>query len=331
MKKILFLGTGGTIASSEGEEGLIPTLSAEDLINAVPELEEICEIEAKLIMSKDSSNMQPEDWVAIAENAYEGIKQFDGIVIAHGTDTMAYTSSALTFMLQNINKPVVVTGSQLPLIQEGTDAKRNIVDAFKTACEDIAGVFVVFNGKIIKGCRASKLRTTSFNAFESINYPYIGIIEENGIRYNEKPLPKEGQTPKLNTSLSPDVFLLKLIPGTRPDILDAVMQLNYKGVVIESFGAGGVPFDGRDLLPKIEEMLEKGIPVAITTQCLFEGVDLTVYQVGQKTLKKGVIPAYDMTTEALVTKLMWALGQTSDLDEVKKIMLTDFAGEINIK
>lgn len=331
MKRILFLSTGGTIASSQGEEGLTPTLAAEDMLRVIPQLKEICKIEAKVIMNIDSSNMQPEDWVIIAENAFESLKDFDGIVIAHGTDTMAYTSSALTFMLQSINKPVVITGSQIPIGEEGTDAKKNLIDAFITACEDIAGVFIVFDGKIIKGCRASKLRTRSFNAFESINYPYIGTVNGKRIEYIYKPPRTEGKAPELNTRYSPDVFLLKLIPGTDPKIFDALTDLKYKGVIIESFGAGGVPFERRNLLPKVQEMIERGICVAVTTQCPYEGTNLTVYEVGQKALKKGIIPAYDMTTEALVTKLMWALGQTEDPSEVKKIMAYNYADEVTIK
>jgi len=149
MKKVLILATGGTIASIPSEEGLTPALSADQLIEAIPGLWDICEIEAKSIMSKASSNMQPEDWITIAENVFCELENYDGFVITHGTDTMAYTASALTFMLQDIKKPVVITGSQIPLREKNSDAEKNILDAFIVACENITGVFIVFDGKVI--------------------------------------------------------------------------------------------------------------------------------------------------------------------------------------
>ena len=332
MKKIFFLSTGGTIASSKGEEGFTPTLNAEDMMKSIPELSKLCKIKSKMIMNIDSCNMQPEDWMIIAENIFEVMEDYDGIVIAHGTGTMAYTSSALSFMLQNINKPVVITGSQMPIGAKGTDAKKNLMDAFIVACEDIAGIFIVFDGKIIRGCRASKLRTKSFNAFESINYPYIGMINNKSIEYIYKPHFKtKERIPKLITAYSPNVILLKLIPGINSKIFNALMALNYKGVIIESFGGGGLPFKRHNLIPKVQEMVERGMSVVVTTQCLYEGTHFEKYEVGQKILKTGIIPAYDMTTESLVTKLMWALGQTDNPEKIKKIMAYNYADEVKIK
>jgi len=330
LKKILLIATGGTIASIKSEEGLRPNLNADALIELVPSLKEMAQIDTEMLMNIDSSCIQPEDWSCIAEHLFERLKQYDGIVMTHGTYTLAYTSSVLTYMLQNINKPVILTGSQLPVCEDGTDAKRNLLDAFIAACEGIPGIFVVFNGKIIKGCRASKVDTRDFDAFRSINYPSIGTIYHNRVHYFHKVHAPGENTPKLLHKLYPGVFLLKLIPGTNPKVFDALKDLGYRAVVIESFGAGGVPFLKRDLLSKIHEMLGKGIYIALTTQCLYGGIDLSVCDESQKSLRKRVIPGYGMSTEALVTKLMWALGQTEDPDTVREIMSTNYADEVTI-
>ncbi|KYO69612.1 asparaginase [Thermovenabulum gondwanense] len=330
MKKILLLSTGGTIASASGEDGLVPKLTGEQMIKLIPELEGLCEIDCKEIMNLDSTNVQPEEWVNIAREAFEGLKEYDGIVITHGTDTMAYSSSALSFMLRNLNKPVIFTGSQLPIEHPQTDGKRNILDAFKVAVSGLAGVYIVFDGKIIKGVRSSKVRTQGFDAFKSINYPYIGRVE-NGeviIEHNVDKVP-EGQI-ELDDKLDPRVLLLKLTPGFLPEVIPAVLKLGFRGLIIEGFGLGGVPNFRRNIIPEIEKALKEGIAVVVTTQCLLDGSDLTVYEVGVKALKAGVIPAYDMTTETIVTKLMWALGHTYKLEEVRKIMMTNYAGEFSI-
>jgi len=330
MKKILLLSTGGTIASASGEDGLVPKLTGEQMIKLIPELEGLCEIDCKEIMNLDSTNVQPEEWVNIAREAFEGLKEYDGIVITHGTDTMAYSASALSFMLRNLNKPVIFTGSQLPIEHPQTDGKRNILDAFKVAVSGLAGVYIVFDGKIIKGVRSSKVRTQGFDAFKSINYPYIGRVE-NGeviIEHNVDKVP-EGQI-ELDDKLDPRVLLLKLTPGFLPEVIPAVLKLGFRGLIIEGFGLGGVPNFRRNIIPEIEKALKEGIAVVVTTQCLLDGSDLTVYEVGVKALKAGVIPAYDMTTETIVTKLMWALGHTYKLEEVRKIMMTNYAGEFSI-
>ncbi|WP_458120791.1 asparaginase [Paenibacillus sp. Z6-24] len=330
MQHILFINTGGTISSSAEGQGLTPTQSAADIISAVPEVREICNIEAMTLMSVDSTNIQPEEWVTIARTVHEQLPKYDGIVIAHGTDTMAYTASALSFMLGALDKPVVITGSQVSVLAEYSDSRKNIKDAFRTASSELAGVFVVFNGKIINGARASKVKTKSYDAFESINHPYIGYLDEDHIVYNEIAPSVYPEGHVYNDQYSPDVFLLKLIPGMRPDIFDAVRNLGYKGIIVEGFGLGGVPFKEINLIDKIEELVQAGISIVVTTQCLYEGGDLTIYEVGQRALEKGVIPCYDMTTEALTTKMMWVLGQAKSPAEVARMMATNYVDEITM-
>ncbi|CAI9387045.1 asparaginase [Niallia sp. Sow4_A1] len=329
MKKLLLLATGGTIASVEGKEGLVPGLSAEELLqyfkNDILEVDVTC----KIIMNRDSTNMQPEHWIMMAKTIAEHYHEYDGFVITHGTDTLAYTAAALSYMLGGLTKPVVITGSQVPISFKQTDAKKNVMDSIRFAKEDIGGVFVVFDGRVIIGTRAVKMRTKSYDAFESINHPYVAKIEENQIQYLWKP-DKQTDELILDTRICPDVFLLKLHPGTKPEIFDFIKHV-YKGVIIESFGNGGLPFEERNLLPKIEEMVNAGIAVVISTQCLEEGQDLLLYEVGRKVSQYNVILSADMNTEAIVAKLMWVLGSEQSLSEIKRVMESPIAYDLSVE
>jgi L-asparaginase len=324
-KKLLLLATGGTIASLQGDMGLAPILEPDELLSFVDKIPPLYQLNSKLLMNIDSTNMQPESWITIAEAIRDHYTQYDGFVITHGTDTMAYTSAALSYLLQNGSKPIVLTGSQVPMSFEPTDAKRNLQDGIRFACEDINGVFVVFDGRVIQGTRAVKVKTKSYDAFESINHPYIGYVDGNQVTYPlEKPVNKN-QLLVCDTSLCTDVFVVKIYPGFNPDILDYPLHHHYKGVIIESFGSGGIPIVGRNLLPKMEELLDAGIAVVITTQCLEEGEDLHLYEVGRKIVEKSIIHTRNMNTEAIVAKLMWVLGKTNQPAEVKKMMETPIA------
>lgn len=326
MKKLLLLTTGGTIASVEGENGLTPGVTAEELLRYVSKLDNDYTMETTSLMNLDSTNMQPEYWVKIAEAIKENYEHYDGFVITHGTDTMAYTSAALSYMLQYSQKPIVITGSQIPITFQKTDAKKNITDAIRFACEGVGGVYVVFDGRVIQGTRAIKLRTKSYDAFESINYPYIAFISEEQITYN-KQVRVVHKPFSVRTALCTDVCVLKLYPGLKPEMLDLLKNL-YKGIVIESYGSGGIPFEYRDILSKVNELLAAGIVIVITTQCLEEGEDMSIYEVGRRINQDLIIRSRNMNTEAIVPKLMWALGQSSDFKQVKKIMETPIAEDV---
>jgi L-asparaginase len=328
MKKLLMITTGGTIASVEGENGLAPAVDANELLDYVSDMNNDYTMETLSLMNLDSTNMQPEDWVAMAEAVQHHYDGYDGFVITHGTDTMAYTAAALSYMLQNASKPIVITGSQIPITFQKTDAKRNITDAIRFACEEIGGVYVVFDGRVMQGTRAIKLRTKSYDAFESINYPYIAFIHEDRIEYNKKIQSPNGPF-TVDTSLCTDVLLLRLYPGLKPEVFDVLANM-YKGVVIESYGSGGIPFERRDLLQKINELVEMGIVVVITTQCLEEGEDMTIYEVGRRINQELITRSSNMNTEAIVPKLMWALGRSAEPKEVKRMMETPIADDITI-
>ena len=328
MKKVLLLTTGGTIAAREGAEGLVPDIKSNDILALIPEVQDKFEVECKDILNLDSSNIQPEEWQYIAGIVSENLPYYDGIIITHGTDTMAYTAGALSFMLQNLNKPVVLTGAQIPIEQMFTDAKRNLQTAFAAVDSGIPKVMIAFFDKIINGARAVKVRTLGFNAFESISAPYIGEVFADGVHIYEdvdKCMPTEEFC--LKDRLSTDVFVLKLIPGTNPRIFDMLLDMKYKGIVIEAFGAGGTHFERRNLLPKLKMLVENGVAVVARSQCLYEKSEFSLYEVGRKVLDCGVIEGKDMTTEAIVTKLMWALGQTDDMKKIRKMFETNYVNE----
>lgn len=336
MKRILLIATGGTIASAAGEDGLAPAYDAGELLSYIEEAKELCEIETISLISVDSTNLQPESVQTIAETIADNYADYDGFVVTHGTNTLGYSSALLTYMLTNIKRPVVVTGSQVAIDQPYTDAKQNIFAAVKFAQEEVPGVFVAFNNKLIRGTRAVKVRTKSLAGFSSINAPCVAEIKLGEVIYNYQYNDKyeimninPTQTFELKTDLNTDVFVLKLHPGLTGDILQFIKK-NYAGVVIETYGLGGVPEQGDyDLLAEIEKLTAAGIAVVVTTQCLEGGIDLELYDLGRKLARQKVIPVQDMTTEAAVGKLMWALGNCDNYDQVKNLMQIPICKDIS--
>ena len=325
-KRILLLTTGGTIACLPGEEGLAPR-NSRVMQQQIDRFRDYYDISVQDVMCLDSSNIRPEEWQKIARHIYREMGNYDGIVVSHGTDTMAYTASAVTFMLQNIPIAVVFTGSQLPLADPFSDGPDNLRTAFSMASTGKPGVFVAFDRKIMLGCRAVKVRASDFAAFESVNARYAAVVTHRGLVVNEKVLPAMQGEPQLLDSISKDVFLLKLTPGLAPEIFDALLGLGYKGIVIEAFGLGGFNVLNRGL-SGIQRAVEAGVSVVVTTQCLYDSSDLQVYQVGNRLLDMGVIQGKDMTSEAAMTKLMWAIGQGLDPAQIQALFRKNLAGEI---
>ena len=342
MKHILLIATGGTIASAEDGNGLSPALTGEELARSVPEIEGLCELDIVQPMNIDSTNMRPVDWLRIAEVIRENYDAHDGFVVLHGTDTMSYTAAALSYLIQDSPKPIVLTGSQQPMGNPFTDAKINLYQSLVYAVSDRSrDVSIVFGGYAIAGTRARKQRTMSFNAFNSINYPVLAYLRQDKIICSGSAAVSAGPAecdcagdgaaraadgaldePRFYTELNSRVCALKLTPGLTPDIF-RLLKPDYDAVILETFGMGGVPergADGASYQEAIFDWVDSGRTVVMTTQVPEEGLDLGVYEVGRAYAEHpGILKGGDMTTEALVAKTMWALGQTRDADELQRL------------
>ena len=325
MKKILLIGTGGTIASDITADGLAPELTTEELLAHIPGISELCEVECIQLLSLDSTDMAPRHWLMMVQCIKDNYAAYDGFVITHGTDTMAYTAAALSYLVQDSPKPIVITGAQKPIGFDSTDSKINLTDAFRCAVEDMPGVSIVFNNQVILGTRARKTRSKSFQAFSSINYPHLGVLRDGTLlRYIRQDC---GAAPKFYESIDTKVALMKLTPGADRALADFLLERN-DALIIESFGVGGLPEAG-GFYDCIRHWMDAGKFVVVTTQVANEGSDLGVYHVGHW-LKRDlqVMEAYDMTTEAVVAKLMWILGQTKDREQVRTLFYTPVAHDI---
>ncbi|MBP7059934.1 MAG: asparaginase [Lachnospiraceae bacterium] len=323
-KRILILATGGTIASRYTEDGLSPAITAEELISYVPSAKNLCNIETIQPFSLDSTNVGPDEWITITGIIERKYDSYDGFVICHGTDTMAYTAAALSYLIRNNKKPVVVTGAQKPIDLTITDAKTNLLDSIRFACDDRAwGVCIVFDGQAIAGTRAKKERSKSFNAFSSINFPPVAIIQENRIAFYIDDKENQCEPLKIAHDMDTAIYLHKLIPGENGEILKLMIE-KIDAVIIESFGVGGLPNYGDESYYKvISDYINAGKIVVMATQVVHEGSDMSVYEVGKKMKSHFNLPeSYDMTLEACVTKTMWALSMTNDQEEFTKLFYT---------
>ena len=262
-KKILLIGTGGTIASEMGESGLAPELTSEQLLRYIPDISGICQVECTQLFNLDSTNIQPKHWARVAAAIRASYREYDGFVVSHGTDTMAYTAAALSYLVQGSPKPIVLTGAQRPIGFETTDSKENLRDAFTVAASDMAGVMLVFNGKIILGTRARKTRSKSFEAFSSINYPLLGMVRDGRIiRYIR---PEARAVPQFYETVNPKVALMKLTPGADCGVAEYLLERN-DALIIESFGVGGLPtYKAGDYYDTVKAGLEAGKTVVMTT------------------------------------------------------------------
>lgn len=321
MKKILIVGTGGTIASKQHAKGLRPELEIDELIRLSSIPQDKCRLEGITIMNIDSTNMTPDRWVIMARCIQQHYESFDGFVITHGTDTMAYTAAALTYIFCNLDKPVIITGSQYPITEAYTDAIQNLTDAVYFAMESICGVFICFDGNLIAGTRAIKVKTKSYDAFESVNFPIVASIKHQKVQYNNRVIDQfvrkeHTNALEIRTVYNDRILIVKIIPGMHADIFDFIKN-NYDGVIIEGFGLGGIPDNESNITGKIKELIEAGVVVVLTTQCLEEGVEYGIYEVGSHLPKDKVIIAGDFNSETLVAKTMIAMGSFKTIQEIK--------------
>lgn len=322
-KNIRLISTGGTIACCSTEKGLSPELCAKDMLKIIDA--DTQRISATDLFSLDSSNITPDDWIAIADELRKTAlnTDIDGIVLTHGTDTMGYTASILSFLLCDIRVPVVITGAQTPIIEPDSDGRQNLKDAILAASELDSGVYVCFGSLCMLGCRAVKTHTRSDKAFESINFPYIAQIKNDKFISFSKPYHDQSEMFRnMTMDICNDVALIKLIPGASTKLIESVFDCGIKGLVVECFGMGGVNESSSKALTNL---MKKGLKLVLTSQCLYEESSLDVYAVSRELRDAGAISARDMTTEAAVTKLMWALAQSNY--SVEEIFAHNFCGE----
>lgn len=313
-KKVLLLATGGTIASKKSASGLAPKITPEELLTYIPQVKEFCEVTTLQLLNLDSSNMEPCHWKLMVQTIKAHYREYDGFVIAHGTDTMAYTAAALSYMIQNTRKPIVITGAQKPIDLEITDAKSNLIDSFLYAADEKSqGVQIVFDGKVIAGTRAKKVRSKSYNAFSSIDYPCLAMIQDMNIMRYIPMLPYDEEV-RFYEELDENVFLVKLIPGIHPEILRSIFEI-YDCIIVESFGVGGIPKSISDEFYRLCQEYPRKL-VVMATQVAHEGSDMTVYEVGHDTKKYcRFLESYDMTLESVIAKTMWML-ENFDISQV---------------
>ena len=330
MKNILLIATGGTIVSKESSSGLVPQITSDEILDYIPEAKDICNITTCQLFNLDSSYITPSHWLMIKECIKENYDRYDGFVITHGTDTMAYTAAALSYLIRNSRKPIVLTGAQRSIVEQNTDARSNLLNALIFASDDRAcGVRIVFDGNVILGTRARKTRTHSYNAFDSVDYPNIAIVRNGTTLYYINDVIDSEIV--FHDDLDPDVFLLKLIPGSDLNIL-SMLKDRYDAVIVESFGMGGLPFADKERLEEIlNEYRRDNRILVMATQVPFEGSDLSVYEVGSFMKNRpNVLESSSMTPESVVCKLMWILSMTRDADEINRFFYTPVDRDILI-
>ena len=339
--RVSILSTGGTIASKvDYRTGAVnPALTAQDLYDTVPELQSYANVSAKVIMSVLSENIRPMDWAKIARDVVSEIKSgTDGVVIAHGTDTLGFTAAALSFALQNLPVPVVLVGSQRSSDRPSSDSAMNLVGAVNLATKaDAAEVMVLMHAEIgdsylhaHRGTRVRKLHTSRRDAFQSVNHRPLFRVREDEMIEIHPPLLRRDIERKiiLKPKFEEKVALLKTYPGVDYVLIDRLIDTDYRGIIIEGTGLGHAP---DNLQPSIMKAIEGGIVVAMTSQCIFGRTDMNVYRSGVELLAAGVISCEDMLPETALVKLMWALANSKNSDDAKTLLLSPLAGEIDMR
>ena len=335
---ILLIYTGGTIGMiKDFETGALKAFNFDKLLKHIPELKHLnCTIDSVSFEEPiDSSNMNPKYWIAITEMIENNYEQFDGFVVLHGSDTMSYTASAISFMFENLSKPVIFTGSQLPIGDLRTDAKENLITSIEIAASQkngksiISEVCLYFEYQLYRANRTTKVNSEHFEAFTSPNYPPLC---ESGVhlKFNESSIyqPRRSKKIKIRKKLEVNIVLLKLFPGITENVIKSILEIDgLKGVVLETYGSGNAPTD-KWFVDLLKSALKKGIKIIDVTQCVSGTVILGQYETSVKLQKIGLISGKDLTTEAALAKLMYLLGENIPATEFKQVFETPLRGEM---
>ncbi|MBW4891064.1 type I asparaginase [Mucilaginibacter sp. HMF5004] len=336
MTKILIIYTGGTIGMmTDPKTKALKPINFEQIMDNVPELERLnCQIEVRSFdQIIDSSNMNPEVWADLAGIIESYYDRVDGFVVLHGSDTMAFTASALSFMLENLAKPVIFTGSQLPISAIRTDAKENLMTAIEitSSMKDgralVPEVGIYFDYKLFRGNRAFKYNSAKFEAFRSPNYP---VLVESGVhlKFSENYIRKPVDAPfKVHKNLANDIAVLKLYPGISPIVVSAILESDIRAVVMETFGAGNTTTDAW-FIDMLKKAIDNGKVILDISQCKVGTVELGRYETSKQLKDMGVANGYDMTYEAAITKTMYLLGQEQDPIKIARLLEQDLRGEL---
>lgn len=330
MKRLLLLHTGGTLGMTHRDlqGALRPPEEASELLSGLPATRAIADIDVRILFNLDSSNMGIPEWQEIAAVIEAEIDRYDGFVIIHGTDTMVYTASALSFMLSNLPKPVILTGAQRPLSEIRTDARNNLISALELATMDVPEVGIFFNHSLYRGNRAKKLSIHEFDAFASPNYPALAEVGLE-IALNAPAIRRPAGLFRVHREFSDRVLSLRLTPGMDCELLTPFLEGAAEVIVLEAFGAGNVPTGEKSLIPFIERATERGKLVALVSQAPSGTVDLGLYECGVLAARAGAVSCGDMTVEAACVKLMFLLGQLGSSSKVARNVAVPLAGEIS--
>lgn len=329
-KRLLLLHTGGTLGMVAGDAGgLRPAALADEVFRFIPEAQEIGEVEVRVLANLDSADVNIAHWQLIADAIEAELDAFDGFVVIHGTDTMAYTAAALSYMLANLPKPVILTGAQRPIRAVRTDAKANLVTALELATLDIPEVGLAFSYRLFRGNRATKVSIDEFDAFASPNYPPLAEVGLN-VDLKRDALRKPSGLFRVQRAFSDKVLALRVFPALRPEHLMPLLDADVKAFVFEAYGAGNVASHERSLIPFFREAHSRGKLVALCSQALAGAVDLTLYEGGRLAAEAGALSCRDMTAEAALVKLMFLLGQYGeDVERVRRNFEVSIAGEVS--
>lgn len=332
MPKILMIHTGGTLMMRTGEDEnvLEPDAYTADLLAELPVLGTIGDIDTRILFNLDSGDIQPHHWVELAQVIYDELEDYDGAVVVHGTDAMAYTASALTFLLPGLDRPVVLTGAQRPVFDVRTDARNNLVNAVHIATLSVPEVGIAFSNKFLRGCRSTKLDAWDLDAFDS---PLCPPLVELGLGVKLAPhILSPRVSGAFDPRIDPNILCFRLFPGLSPSLIEHAIRSEVHGIVLEAYGTGNVPRLESTLIPAIESATADRIPVVIVSQCTRGCVDLSRYKGAKAAAEVGAISAGDMTTEAAITKLMVVLGRAPEkkrLDAVRRAFARPLLGEMS--